>query len=132
MKTKTLVSLIFACAACAQAATYTSEWSVFDSGLAQGQSGAVTNIGVVGAWSTPILPAVEPTPTPPLLTISLVGNNVRVSWPAWAMGFELQERTDLSGGSWITILGPYQSDAMGLFILAPATQGSRYYRLRSL
>jgi hypothetical protein len=131
MKTIILASLIIIGAASAPAATYTSEWSVFDSGMATTQSGAVAHTGILGAWAAPFLPAAATTPSAPVLSIVLVGGNVRVSWPVSVVGFELEERPDVDGGIWTTIAGPYQSDATEQFILAPATQSSRFYRLRS-
>jgi hypothetical protein len=144
MKTKTLVSLILVCAAWAQAETYTSDWSAFDSGLGQSQSGAVTHAGLLSTWAgeslqsedytiepgPPTLPGAEPASDAPLLTIALVGNNVRVAWPASATGLNLEEATDLNGGIWTTVPGPYQSNGDEQFILAPAVQGDRFYRLR--
>jgi hypothetical protein len=130
MKTKTLIALLLVCAAGAQAATYTSEWSAFDSGLAQSQSGTVTHSGVLGGWVTPVLPVAAPALELPTLTIVLVGNSVRVAWPATAIGFELEEISVLNGGGWTSIPGPYQTDGSEYFILAPLAQDNRFYRLR--
>ncbi len=130
MKTKILVSLILAWAAVVPAATYTSQWSGFNSGLAQTQAGAVTHAGVLGGWAAPFLPVATPTPGLPILTIELVGNSVRVAWPTTAIGFELEEKPGLNGGAWSTIAGPYQTDGSEYFILAPLAPDNRFYRLR--
>jgi hypothetical protein len=129
MKTKILLSLMLIWAANVPAASYTSDWSGFDSGLASTHSGAVTHTGILGAWATPFMPSVA-TPSAPVLTIVLVGNHVRVSWPAAAIDFELEAISELGGGAWTTIPGPYQSDGVEWFIVAPVESGSRFYRLR--
>lgn len=132
MKTKILLSILFTTAVVANAASYNSGWSVFDSGLAQAQNASAKHTGVLGAWVSPFMPLTQAPQPAPLLTITLVGNQVRVSWPISATGFELEERAELNSGNWSTIVGPYQSDATEHFILAPVNQAGRFYRLRSL
>ena len=131
MKIKILLSILLTIAAVANAASYSSGWSVFDSGLAQTKNASAKNTGVLGAWVSPFMPLTQAAQPAPLLTIKLVGNQVRVSWPLSATGFELEERAELNSGNWSTIAGPYQSDATEHFVLAPANQASRFYRLRS-
>lgn len=143
MKMKTILCLSLLWAAGLQAQTYTSAWSAFDSGVATSQTGAVTHRGLFGSWAShplqsadytleaghPSLPGTGVPATSPSLRISLVGNKVRVSWPA-ATTFVLQENPTLANSSWVDVAGPYQSSGDERFILVPATQGDRFYRLR--
>ena len=144
-KMKTIICLTLICAASLQAQTYTSAWSAFDSGVASSQSGAVAHRGLFGSWAChplqsanyeieaehPSLLIPESPGEAPSLRISLVGNNVRVSWPASASSFVLEENPTPANGSWADVAGPYQSDGNERFILVPAVQASGLYRLRS-
>jgi hypothetical protein len=141
MKTIFLITII--CAATAQAQS-TSDWSVFDSGHATQSTGAVTHSGVFSGWSGqpmssvnytnqqgyPSLPMPVQTPGAPVLTSTLVGQNARVAWPASSTEFTLQETAAIgTGASWSSVPGPYQENGGERFILVPASQAIRFYRL---
>lgn len=139
------VDLILTGAALAGAPSYTSGMNAFDSGLCRSQAGATAHTGVLGGWlHRPIqsssygiepgapLPGPAPAQVTPNLIVTLVGNNVRVSWPASANGFVLQERSSLDvGSSWTDVSPPYQDDGKERFILASPSQAGEFYRLKS-
>lgn len=56
-----------------------------------------------GFWT---LPAVVQTPGEPLLSLSLAGNQVVISWPSSATGWTLQTNSDLATGGWGNYPGP--------------------------
>jgi hypothetical protein len=140
---KTLVYLTLACAAGLQAATYTSGWSAFDSGNGQSHQSGVAHGGQFSGWFTqplhsadytaqagqPSEPAAEPMPGAPLLTVTRMGNHVRLSWPLSAGTFVLEEKAALDNSSWVIVPGPYQTDRTEQFILLPAASSSGFYRL---
>ncbi len=143
---KTIICLTLICAASLHAQTYTSTWAAFDSGVASSQSAAVAHRGLFGSWAChplqsanyaieaehPSMPIPDLPGEVPSLRISLVGNDVRVSWPASASSFVLEENPALTdGASWVNVDGPYQNDGSERFILAPASEAGRFYRLRS-
>ena len=133
------------------AQTYTSSWAAFDCGVAssQSQGGAVAHRGLFASWAChplqsanytlqaahPSLPISEPSgpaAPSPNLRISLVGTDIRVSWPASTSStFILQQNPTPVNGSWVDVLGPYQSSGAEHFLLVPATERQRYYRLRT-
>jgi hypothetical protein len=142
MKTILCLALII-CAGTAHA-QYSSNWSEFDSGRASHTGGVVSHAGVFSGWlrqpmsSTnytnqqgyPSLPMPAQTPGAPVLTITLVGQNARVAWPASATSFTLQESAAIgSGAAWINVPGPYQENGGERFILVPPAQAARFYRL---
>jgi hypothetical protein len=78
----------------------------------------------------PSLPMPVQTPGAPVLTITLVGQDVRVAWPASATEFTLHETAAIgTGTSWSSVPGPYQENGGERFILVPASQAIRFYRL---
>jgi hypothetical protein len=142
---KTILCLTLICAATAQA-QYTSAWSEFDAGTSASQAAATTHRGAFTRWlrhpmqsasyamqqGNPPTPMVPPPTTVPILTISRVGSDVRISWPASAAGFVLEATQDLTvGSSWSGVPGPYQSNSTERFIVAPASQSGQFYRLVS-
>jgi autotransporter-associated beta strand protein len=62
---------------------------------------------------------------PPTSSVSLVGNQFQLSWPAEHTGWRLQMNTDLSTTNWQEIAG---SEATN-FISIPPTNGNAFFRL---
>jgi hypothetical protein len=140
---KTILCLTLMCAATAHA-QYSSKWSEFDSGRAAANGGSISHSSVFSGWlrkpmnsasyeiqqGYPGLPMPVQTPGLPVLTITLVGNNARVAWPASATNFTLEETDDIgNSASWAGVPGPYQESGGERFILVPASQPGRFYRL---
>jgi hypothetical protein len=142
---KKSICLTLACAAGLQAATYNSDWSAFDAGHGQSQGHEILHAAMISGWFSqplhsanysvqagpPSMPLVEPTPGAPVLTIVRAGDQVRISWPASAGRFVLEESAALDGGGWRPLSGRYQDDGIEQFILVPAWEASRFYRLTS-
>jgi hypothetical protein len=139
---KIILCLTLLCVATAQA-QYNSAWSEFDAGSRVNQAAATANRGVLTSWlrlpmqsanytmqqGLPVTPV--PAPVIPILAISRVGSNVRVSWPLSAASFVLQSSPVPVGSSWSNIRGPYQSNATEWFIAIPPSQPNQFYRLTS-
>lgn len=141
---KSIILITILCATAMHAQDYTSNWSEFDSGRAAHNGGTITHAGVLCGWlrtpmssagytnqqGHPSLPMPVPTQGAPVLTITLVGGNARVAWPASAAQFTLQQSPALgSGDSWTDVPGPYQENGGERFILVPPAQAARFYRL---
>jgi len=167
---KTILLLTIVCAASAQA-QYSSAWSAFDSGSATHHGGATTHAGIFSAWHSeplestdyesqqfyPTLPLAVQIPGLPALTITRVGDHVRVAWPASATSFTLQETSALdpsgaasidsnlsassstsistsisasiSASGWQGIPGPYPQTGEERYIIVPASEAARFFRL---
>lgn len=68
---------------------------------------------------------------PPALAITQSATNVLLSWPDWAANFNLQSSTNLvSTGSWTEVLSGLQTNGPNVFVTAPATNQTRFFRLR--
>ena len=66
----------------------------------------------------------------PGLRISLTGSQVTLTWPANAVGFNLQSTTTLSGGVWSPVAGtPTVVDGLNTLTL-PTAPTPTYYRLK--
>ena len=142
MKTILYLTIIGAVSAHAQ---YSSDWSEFDAGSATHQSGAITHSGILSSWHSvpmrsadyeirhgyPMLPMPVQTLGLPVLTITKIGDHVRVAWPASAANFTLQEARSLDSPAWSGIPGPYQQDGDESFVLIAASGAARFYRLMS-
>ena len=99
-----------------------------DAGVASG--GGYSLAG--GFWSGVVAIA---TPGAPLLTIEpQPDGSVRVAWPAPATGFVIEEASALATlpavTAWTPVNAPYQTNSAVISITAPATAGTRFYRLR--
>ncbi|HYG24283.1 MAG TPA: hypothetical protein VEH04_16005 [Verrucomicrobiae bacterium] len=140
---KRILTLLLLCAANVHA-QYVANWSEFDSGRAHYQGGNISGTGVFSGWlrkpmssasygnqqGYPSLPMPAGTAGIPLLTITLAGSNARVAWPLWAANFSLEESVVVGTGVfWTNVPGPYQMDATQFFMVVPATQDGRFYRL---
>ena len=66
----------------------------------------------------------------PRLSISFVGGNVLVSWPAPATGYLLEWSSNLGASVWTATSFPYSTSATHISRSEPLAQGDRYYRLR--
>ncbi|HVR36356.1 MAG TPA: hypothetical protein VMS21_10960 [Methylomirabilota bacterium] len=90
----------------------------------------MSSVNYTNQQGYPSLPMPVQTPGAPVLTITLVGQNARVAWPASATEFTLQETAAIgTGASWSSVPGPYQENGGERFILVPASQAIRFYRL---
>jgi len=139
---KTILSLASICAATAQ---YSSALSAFDSGASTSQSATITHRGVLTGWLPQLMESSNyallpgtffPPETPmeppglPVLSISLLESDLRISWPASAFDFVLQS-TDALQSSWSSVSARYQTDGTEQFLLVSASESSRFYRLVS-
>lgn len=59
---------------------------------------------------------------PPTLTITVIGTNAVITWPAGITGYSLQYTTNLSSGVWISLAGQYS-------VTNPITGTPKFYRL---
>jgi len=67
----------------------------------------------------------------PLLTIMQSGQNILLTWPAWATNFVLQENgSDLnSSGSWSNVNAPVTTTNSHNGVTLPANGSTKFYRL---
>ncbi len=65
---------------------------------------------------------------PPKLAITLLSNQVVVSWP-YNPAFSLQTATNLTTSNWVNIPGPFPI-VSGRYALTNSVSGSSYFRLR--
>ena len=65
-------------------------------------------------------PPVEP---PPILTITVAGTNVTISWPATVTGWTLKSSATLASGSWQDVPGVVNNS------VTQPVNGTRFYRL---
>jgi hypothetical protein len=90
-------------------------------------SGNVTTIG-----STPLRIdgiAFRPTPVPAPLSIQSTANGVVISWPASAIGFRLQENTNLNTTNWVANTNSIAvTNGTDRVTVTPAV-GTRFFRL---
>ena len=141
----TVAALLLAFAGCALAADYTIDWSTIDGGGGSSTGGVYSVTGTIGQpdagkmsggsftleggfWG--VAAAVQ-TPGAPLLTVTRTNASVRVSWPAPAPGWMLEQTNVLTGvaGTWPQVPPPYVTNATDIFITLPATVGNQYFRL---
>lgn len=68
----------------------------------------------------------------PILKMDLLGAAVRLSWPASAVHFTLQESGELpaSSSTWTNTVEPVQSADDELFVVLPLKDSARFYRLQ--
>jgi hypothetical protein len=70
---------------------------------------------------------------PPKLNMTRVGNAERLSWPAAAVGYVLEETDRLGAGSnWISTPEPKQILNDEFFVMNSVSKGPRFYRLRNV
>jgi subtilisin family serine protease len=66
----------------------------------------------------------------PTLQITRVGNQILLSWPATASGFDLRSTHDLSGGGWGIVSGAPAVIGGRFFVTNTITGDARFYRLQ--
>ena len=66
----------------------------------------------------------------PSLAISLSGGDVVISWPAPSTGFVLEEKNNLTGGTWATVTGTPTVVAGRNTLTLTRTGTTRFFRLR--
>lgn len=86
-----------------------------------------------GFWAGVTTPV--PAPGAPMLSSELLPEgNVRISWPAGATGFVLDQAGALvspAGATrWSHVPFPYQTNATHVLVTVPARAGNTFYRLR--
>ena len=138
------IGLVLATTAVVRAQSYISGMCAFDSGFCRNQAGATKHTGSLGGWlHRPVqssnysigpgapLPGSASVGIPPILTIGDAGNSIRISWPKSASGYVLQESSSIDSGlTWTNVSGPYQTNEIEWFIILPATEAGRFYRLK--
>ena len=79
-----------------------------------------------GFWS------VLGSPPAPLLSITLAGGALTVSWPLSALGWVLDETSALPASplDWTPLAGPYETNTTHIYKQVPNPAGQRFYRLR--
>ena len=137
------------CATSARAQSYNIDWFTIDGGGGTSTGGVYSVSGTLGQpdagvaggggyslaggfWSGGVAIA---TPGAPLLAIEpQPDGSVRVAWPAPATGFVIEQASALATlpavTAWTPVSGSYQTNAATISITAPATAGTRFYRLR--
>jgi hypothetical protein len=80
-----------------------------------------------GFWS---LISVVQTVGAPTLTITHVGNSVKVSWPYPSTGWTLQQNSDLTTANWSTS-GGISNDGTSNFITITPPTGKFFFRLKN-
>jgi hypothetical protein len=65
----------------------------------------------------------------PTLSISIVGGNVVLSWPANLPNFQMQSKTDLSAAGWSNIATRPTSNGSMLSVSVPLTSGDQFFQL---
>ena len=67
-----------------------------------------------------------------MLALARSGGEVVLSWPTWAGDFALQMAETIGGlsGAWTNTLGPLQTNGGEIRFTMPATNQTRFFRLR--
>ncbi|MFZ0828246.1 MAG: hypothetical protein WAO02_12565 [Verrucomicrobiia bacterium] len=128
----------------ASAQSYSIDWHIIAGGGGTSTSGVYQVGGTIGQpdaggpmtggnytltggfWS---LISVVQTVGAPILTITRVGNSVKVSWPYPSTGWTLQQNSDLTTASWSTSSG-IANDGTNNFITITPPVGKQFYRLK--
>ena len=79
-----------------------------------------------GYWSVAVVTLAG---APPLNIRMTTTNTVLISWPASALGFALQESSDLKTTNWVSTSQPVTDNGTSHFILVNPPTGNRFYRL---
>ncbi len=66
---------------------------------------------------------------PNLAVNTTATNTVLVSWPSTAVGYSLQEATNINAPNWITATNFITDNVTNKFIQVNPSQGPRFYRL---
>jgi hypothetical protein len=84
---------------------------------------------VGGDGNDVVLTQITGTPLPILSMQSGPPGSVLLSWPTNSPGFTLQATTNLSGGSWQTVLPPPATNGANYVVTNPVSSGPLFYRL---
>ena len=130
---------------CANAQSYTIDWSTIDGGGGTSTGGVYEVSGTIGQPDADTMSggnytlqggfwgmmAVQTPAGPPLSVRCTTTNTVLVFWPKPAEGWNLEYATELGAGAsvWTQILPPYQTNATDLFYVEPPPATNRFYRL---
>jgi len=68
----------------------------------------------------------------PQLAISRTGTNVTIAWPAWATGYTLQMKNDLSAASWTNLQTPISPNGANFESVVAITSQNQFFRLQKL
>lgn len=80
-----------------------------------------------GFWSL----LADTTSSAPQLSIEIQGLMVRVFWPLFATGIELEQSDSLTG-TWSRVVSPYVTNTTEISLTAPVSAETRFYRARGL
>ncbi|MBE0542063.1 MAG: hypothetical protein IH623_11795 [Verrucomicrobia bacterium] len=72
---------------------------------------------------------VQAAPASPTLTITLVGDDARISWPVSATGFTLESTPSLSPANWQDVSQPVQVVGDQNVVTVPIATGNAFFRL---
>jgi hypothetical protein len=67
----------------------------------------------------------------PLLSVSLAGTNVVISWTVPSINFVLQQNSDLTTTNWTDVTTSPTVTNLQNQVVLPAPTGNAFYRLRS-
>jgi hypothetical protein len=81
-----------------------------------------------GFWS--LIAAVQ-TIGAPRLTVTLTATNTAVvSWPFPSTGFTPEQNPAIGTANWTSVMSPVFNDGSFNWVIVPANQGNKFYRLR--
>lgn len=85
-----------------------------------------------GFWRSATV--VPPVVQPRIEAESLIGDQIRLSWPVTAAGFVLEQSASFApyeaGISWNQVPPPYETNGPRVSLAVPLAPGDRFYRLR--
>ena len=85
----------------------------------------IESLGGPSADGIPVVLTVQPPPTPPTISFTLVGSNLTLSWPADATGYTLVSTPALPASAWIPVPG-----VTGNSVTINATEQGQFFRLQ--
>ena len=79
----------------------------------------------------PVLGGIYTATTPAPMSVTTRGGSLILHWPAWAIGYDLQECTDFKAGIWSGIQARPDSDGVTASVTLPleSASGARFFRL---
>ena len=146
MKTKTvLLTGLLALNALGVSADFAIDWFTVDGGGGTSSGGQFSVSGTIGQPDAGLLSggqfslaggvwsaiSIVQTPGAPLLSIQPQGAALRISWPAPATGFVLEQTTNVLG-PWTPVSSPYATNASEISFSQPPSSQMQLYRLRHL
>jgi hypothetical protein len=97
----------------------------FTDELVLGGSVLIAHTGVSGFY----IARSDTVPSEPRLTIELAGENVALSWPAAAAGYQLFHNDSLNPMSWMPVTAPATTNELLKIVTLPHGQGPQFYQL---